>query len=110
MTKTLPLPGCTRSFIRVYGVPCAHVLDEKITAGIKLEIEDFSLQWWIYDVHWFPVISEDNEFEFARIRNISNAGENAANSILADLRVVGNTRNVTNPAVPATKRSSSGSI
>jgi hypothetical protein len=99
--KTRPLQRCSGSIMRVYGVPCAHVLDEKISVGGMLEIEDFSRQWWLDDVYCVPVYSVDNEFE--RIRNLTNAGENAANSILVHLRAVGNTRNIANPTVPRTK-------
>jgi hypothetical protein len=99
ISKTHPLQRCSGSIMRVYGVPCAHVLDEKISIGGVLEIEDFSQQWWLDDVHCVPVYSVYNKF--ARIRNLTNAGENSANSILVDLRAVGNTRNIANP--PFTK-------
>jgi len=99
--KARPMLRCSGSFTRVYGIACAHVLEEKINLGILLEIGDFSQQWWL-DVE-YPEANISLESEITRIRNLAAAGENATNSILSDLRAVGNVRNIANPTVPRTR-------
>ena len=36
-----PLNSCTGSFTRVYGLPCAHTLEDIMSQGNKLELENF---------------------------------------------------------------------
>lgn len=101
LSRTRPLEVCTHSFTRVYGIPCAHLLDEKISQGVKLTMDDFSKQWWIEDEFHEEEISLEHEFE--RIKSLAESGRNAANSVLPELRLIGNNDNVANPSIPRTK-------
>lgn len=89
------------SFTRIYGIPCSHKLDEKISNGLKLVMNDFSKQWWLDNDNDEEVISLEHEFE--RIRSLADSGGNSANSVLSELRLIGNNYNITNPSIPRTK-------
>ncbi len=97
-----PLKTCSGNFTCVYGIPCTHILQQKLLSHILLEREDFIQQWWLDDA-----LNNENgnsfEAELHRVQALAEAGGNAANSLMVQLRCVGNPIGVTNPVVPRTK-------
>ncbi len=44
-----PLKTFSGNFTCVYGIPCAHILQQKLLSQILLEREDYIQQWWLDD-------------------------------------------------------------
>jgi hypothetical protein len=92
-----PLKKCTGFFKCVYGIPCAHILEQKLRNLILLEKEDFIQQWWLdKTLDSDPGDSFENEIQ--RVQTLAQAGGNAANSLSAQLCSIGNPTGILNPA------------
>jgi MULE transposase domain len=50
------LPRCKKSFYRIWGVPCAHMVYEKIEAVECLKVSDFHPQWHLKREKDYPPI------------------------------------------------------
>lgn len=46
-TQAVPLPVCTGTFRRTMGLPCAHVMQERLEQNTGLNLEDVHEHWWI---------------------------------------------------------------
>ncbi len=83
-------------------IPCAHNLEQKLRNLISLEKEDFIQQWWLDDT--LDSDSGDSfENEKQRVQTLAQAGGNAANSLSAQLRSIGNPTEILNPATSRSK-------
>jgi hypothetical protein len=51
------LPRCTKTFYRIWGVPCAHMLYEKIETVEYLKVSDFHPQWHLKQEKDYPPIN-----------------------------------------------------
>jgi hypothetical protein len=92
-----PLNDCTGSFSRVYGIPCAHRMDERMHE--KLEMEDFCEQWRLFPES--PCI-DNNQFsaQITRLQNLVEiGGENVARALALKLEEVGENSQLNNPLV-----------
>ncbi|KAI9908799.1 hypothetical protein PsorP6_003280 [Peronosclerospora sorghi] len=49
VTTDNPLSVCSGEFKQSMGLPCAHVIHTRLTAGQQLQIGDFHEHWWIKD-------------------------------------------------------------
>jgi hypothetical protein len=97
-----PLKPCTGHFKCVHGIPCAHILEQKLRNLILLEKEDFIQQWWLDGtLDNNPDGSFENEIQ--RVQTLAQAGGNAANSLLAQLHSVGNPTGILNPTTSRSK-------
>lgn len=56
-----PRKPCSGVFQCIYGIICGHILDNKISDGNKLEIDDFDKQWWPHHEHPMPVVPIEHE-------------------------------------------------
>jgi hypothetical protein len=97
-----PLKKCTGFFKCVYGIPCAHILEQKLRNSILLEKEDFIQQWWLDDTLDSDA-GDSFENEIQRVQTLAQAGGNAANSLSAQLRSIGNPTGILNPATSRSK-------
>jgi hypothetical protein len=108
ISKPRPFKQCFRRFYLVFGIPCCHMIDEKLSNGVKLEVNDFIVQWWLENN--LEVENRSLEGEFDRIREFAKAGPNSMNSIFYSLKNVGTNRHVLNPQVSACRGRPRGSL
>jgi hypothetical protein len=45
LTVNNTLPACPGTFITTMGLPCAHLTQQRMQAGLPLRVEDFHIQW-----------------------------------------------------------------
>jgi hypothetical protein len=94
-----PLKPCTGSFSQVYGMPCAHIIDEKLMAQEKLELGDICEQWRL-----FPLTENSINDEFSaqinRLQNLVNSGgTNVARSIANKLESIADNSVIEDPSI-----------
>jgi len=107
ISKPRPLKQCFRRFYLVFGIPCCHMIDEKLSNGVKLDVNDFIVQWWLENN--LEVENRSLEGEFDKIRELAKAGPNSMNSIFSSLKNVGTNWHVLNPPVSASRGRPRGS-
>ena len=42
-----PLQPCRQQFTQQYGLPCAHIILQRLQGGIPLELHDVHPRWWL---------------------------------------------------------------
>ena len=84
------------------------MIDEKLSNGVKLDVNDFIVQWWLENN--LEVENRSLEGEFDKIRELAKAGPNSMNSIFSSLKNVGTNRHVLNPPVSASRGRPRGSL
>jgi hypothetical protein len=100
-----PLKECTGSFSQVYGVPCGHILDQKMMFNEKLEINDFCPQWRL-DITNINVDESHNfHTQISRLQSLVEAGgSNVGHALARQLEQIANYTLIQNPAVVVSGR------
>ncbi|CAG8774894.1 45544_t:CDS:2, partial [Gigaspora margarita] len=70
-TSEEPLPLCTGSFLSTIGLPCAHVLFQRLESNQNLTIDDFYEHWWIQEHMPMLQIEETAQESLSNIINAS---------------------------------------
>ncbi|CAG8746078.1 8130_t:CDS:2, partial [Racocetra fulgida] len=55
-----PLTSCKGTFNASIGLPCAHIIQERLAANQLLSLDDFHKHWWIENYHQLPLQPEKN--------------------------------------------------